>query len=157
MDIWPKICTSNFDFILVFDSSSPKTLITIVKISSIYFEESWYCTIGFIQIFLYLLGFISENLHLQFWNTNWDSGIVDISLLILHLFNLGLANHHHGHQQQQQQAQASPNYQQPTPWNISEANSHCVHVFDKLRVQREQSRFSDLILSVRGREFAAHR
>ena len=60
---------------------------------------------------------------------------------------------HHGHQQQQ----SSPNYQQPTPWNISEANSHCVHAFDKLRVQREQSRFADLILSVRGREFAAHR
>ena len=51
----------------------------------------------------------------------------------------------------------SPNYQQPTPWTISEGNSHCVHVFDKLRVQREQSRFADLILSVRGREFAAHR
>jgi hypothetical protein len=53
--------------------------------------------------------------------------------------------------------QPSPNYQQPTPWTISEANSHCVHVFDRLRVQREQSRFADLILSVRGREFAAHR
>ena len=55
------------------------------------------------------------------------------------------------------QQQASPNYQQPSPWTISEANSHCVHVFDRLRVQREQSRFADLILSVRGREFAAHR
>ena len=54
---------SSFDFILVFNSSSPNTLITIVKINSIYFEESWYCTICFIQIFLYLLGFISENLH----------------------------------------------------------------------------------------------
>ena len=40
---------------------------------------------------------------------------------------------------------------------ISEANSHCVQAFDRLRVQREQSRFTDLILSVQGREFPAHR
>lgn len=68
-----------------------------------------------------------------------------------------LQNLHHGHHHQHQQQQQSPNYQQPSPWTISEANSHCVHVFDRLRVQREQSRFADLILSVRGREFAAHR
>ena len=53
--------------------------------------------------------------------------------------------------------QSSPNYQQPTPWTISESESHFPFVFDRLRVQREQSRFADLILSVRGREFAAHR
>ena len=40
---------------------------------------------------------------------------------------------------------------------ISEADSHCVQSFDRLRVQREQARFTDLILSVRGREFPAHR
>ena len=68
--------------------------------------------------------------------------------------NVHQGGHHHPPHQQQQ---LSPSYQQPTPWTISEANSHCVHVFDKLRVQREQSRFADLILSVRGREFAAHR
>ena len=74
---------------------------------------------------------------------------IDPGLQTVQAGNLG----HQGHQQQQ----ASPNYQQPSPWTISEANSHCVHVFDRLRVQREQSRFADLILSVRGREFAAHR
>ena len=40
---------------------------------------------------------------------------------------------------------------------ISEADSHCVQSFDRLRVQREQARFTDLILSVQGREFPAHR
>ena len=40
---------------------------------------------------------------------------------------------------------------------ISEADSHCVQAFDRLRVQREQARFTDLILSVQGREFPAHR
>ena len=55
-------------------------------------------------------------------------------------------------QQQFQQQQLSA-----APWSISESENHCIHVFDKLRVQREQSRFADLILSVRGREFAAHR
>ena len=40
---------------------------------------------------------------------------------------------------------------------ISEAESHCVQAFDRLRVQREQARFTDLILSVQGREFPAHR
>ena len=39
----------------------------------------------------------------------------------------------------------------------SEAGSHCVQSFDRLRVQREQARFTDLILSVQGREFPAHR
>ena len=41
--------------------------------------------------------------------------------------------------------------------NISEADSHCVQAFDRLRVQREQARFTDLTLSVQGREFPAHR
>lgn len=40
---------------------------------------------------------------------------------------------------------------------ISEADSHCVQAFDRLRVQREQARFTDLTLSVQGREFPAHR
>ena len=71
-------------------------------------------------------------------------------------------SHHHGHQQQHQhqqhQQQASPNYQQPTPWHISEPNnSHCLHVFEKLKNQREQTRYSDLLLTVCGRDFAAHR
>ena len=61
---------------------------------------------------------------------------------------------HHPHQQQL----PSPNYQQPVQWPINEAN-HCGHMFDKLRVQREQSRFADLYLTVPGRSlpFAAHR
>ncbi len=75
-------------------------------------------------------------------------------------------HHHqaHGHQHQgpalhhqQQQQQPSPSYPQPSPWTISEATSHCVQVFERLRSQREQSRFADLILSVQGREFPAHR
>ena len=40
---------------------------------------------------------------------------------------------------------------------IAEADSHCVQAFDRLRVQREQARFTDLTLSVQGREFPAHR
>ena len=71
-------------------------------------------------------------------------------------------SHHHGHHQQHQhqqhQQQASPNYQQPGPWHILEPNnSHCLHVFEKLKNQREQSRFCDLFLRVCGRDFPAHR
>ena len=36
-------------------------------------------------------------------------------------------------------------------------NNHCTMVFEKLRVQREQGRYCDLILSIQGRQFAAHR
>ena len=61
------------------------------------------------------------------------------------------------YQQEQHQQQANPNDQQQTPWHISEANSDCLHFFGKLKVQREQCRFTDLILIVQGREFSAHR
>ena len=93
------------------------------------------------------------------WNaSNFQKFMKLLSTLCLHFLGLqssSLSIHGLSHHPQQQQL-PSPNYQQPTPWTISE-NSHCVHVFDKLRVQREQSRFADLILSVHGREFAAHR
>ena len=45
---------------------------------------------------------------------------------------------------------------EPAPWTISESN-HCVMVFDKLKMQREQGRFCDVILKVNGRDFPAHR
>ena len=48
------------------------------------------------------------------------------------------------------------NANQPAPWTISEPN-HCVMVFDKLKMQREQGRFCDVILKVNGRDFPAHR
>ena len=35
----------------------------------------------------------------------------------------------------------------PAPWPISEPN-HCITVFEKLRLQREQGRFCDVILKV---------
>ena len=35
----------------------------------------------------------------------------------------------------------------PAPWPISEPN-HCTNVFEKLRLQREQGRFCDVILKV---------
>ena len=44
----------------------------------------------------------------------------------------------------------------PAPWPISEPN-HCITVFEKLRLQREQGRFCDVILKVSGRDFPAHR
>ena len=58
---------------------------------------------------------------------------------------------------QHHQQQASPNGQLPTPWHSSEANSDCLDIFGQLKVQREQCRFTDLILSVQGRDFVAHR
>jgi hypothetical protein len=61
------------------------------------------------------------------------------------------------YQQQEHQQQANSNDQQQTPWHISEANSDCLHVFEKLKVQREQCRFTDLFLIVQGRNFPAHR
>ena len=45
---------------------------------------------------------------------------------------------------------------EPAPWTIAESN-HCATVFEKLRLQREQGRFCDVILKVNGREFHAHR
>ncbi|QQP35626.1 Putative LOC101862921, partial [Caligus rogercresseyi] len=48
-------------------------------------------------------------------------------------------------------------WREPAPWTISEANNHCVHAFEKLRVQREQGRFCDVTLSIQGRTFPAHR
>ena len=36
----------------------------------------------------------------------------------------------------------------PAPWPISEPN-HCTNVFEKLRLQREQGRFCDVILKVK--------
>ena len=61
------------------------------------------------------------------------------------------------YQQQQHQQQDNPNDEQQTPWHISEANSNCLHFFGKLKVQREQCIFTDLILIVQSREFFAHR
>ena len=61
------------------------------------------------------------------------------------------------YEQQEHQQQANPNDQQQTPWHISEANSDCLHVFEKLKLQREQCRFTDLFLIVQGRNFPAHR
>uniref|UniRef100_A0A0K2TFI6 Putative LOC101862921 [Aplysia californica] n=1 Tax=Lepeophtheirus salmonis TaxID=72036 RepID=A0A0K2TFI6_LEPSM len=48
-------------------------------------------------------------------------------------------------------------WREPAPWTISEANNHCVHAFEKLRIQREQGRFCDVTLSIQGRTFPAHR
>ena len=45
---------------------------------------------------------------------------------------------------------------EPAPWTIAETN-HCVVIFDKLKIQREQGRFCDVILKVHGRDFPAHR
>ena len=61
------------------------------------------------------------------------------------------------YEQQEHQQQGNPNDQQQTPWHISEANSDCLHVFEKLKLQREQCRFTDLFLIVQGRNFPAHR
>lgn len=73
--------------------------------------------------------------------------------------------HYHGQlqdhqQQQQQQAEQQLGFHQHHQGdrvNVSEANSHCVGAFERLLIQREQSRFTDLTLSVQGREFMAHR
>lgn len=43
------------------------------------------------------------------------------------------------------------------PWKISEATNHCVNTFEILRLQREQMRYCDLVLSIQGRHFHAHR
>ena len=40
---------------------------------------------------------------------------------------------------------------------VSESNSHCTALFEKLRMQREQGRYCDLVLSIQGRQFPAHR
>ena len=45
---------------------------------------------------------------------------------------------------------------EPAPWTIAETN-HCVVIFDKQKIQREQGRFCDVILKVHGRDFPAHR
>ena len=43
------------------------------------------------------------------------------------------------------------------PTTISESHSHCTALFEKLRMQREQGRYCDLVLSIQGRQFPAHR
>ena len=43
------------------------------------------------------------------------------------------------------------------PMTVSESNSHCTALFEKLRMQREQGRYCDLVLSIQGRQFPAHR
>ena len=43
------------------------------------------------------------------------------------------------------------------PWVFNESEYHCTAVFERLRAQREQGRFCDLILSIEGRKFSAHR
>ena len=45
---------------------------------------------------------------------------------------------------------------EPAPMNITETN-HCLVIFEKLKIQREQGRFCDVSLKVHGREFPAHR
>ena len=39
---------------------------------------------------------------------------------------------------------------------VSEANTHCTALFEKLGMQREQGRYFDLVLSIQGRQFPAH-
>ena len=46
---------------------------------------------------------------------------------------------------------------QGDPMTVSESNSHCTALFEKLRMQREQGRYCDLVLSIQGRQFPAHR
>ena len=45
----------------------------------------------------------------------------------------------------------------PQPWTISEGNSHCLAVMDRLCIQRKQGRYCDLVLLIQGRHFPAHR
>ena len=46
---------------------------------------------------------------------------------------------------------------QGDPMTVSESNTHCTALFEKLRMQREQGRYCDLVLSIQGRQFPAHR
>lgn len=46
---------------------------------------------------------------------------------------------------------------EPLTLTINEAKTHCVAIFDKLKFQREQGRFCDVILKVYDRDFPAHR